>query len=183
MGRIVVLGDDFLACLSSEAISFIDGLFQWAYEKHNIVITDPDKKNKIQAKNLYECDFLKRNFVHHPYRRGQWMMPLPRESCLEMLNWCWDKPGSEESVVYESARAVLNNMYSRGEAEYEDMRNQLRKWIFKRFPHNSDFNAYTWRQRDCIVNDESSLRNFFYFWRTKNLYQSANHTVQCGPLV
>uniref|UniRef100_A0AAT9JAD5 Polyprotein n=1 Tax=Cryptotermes secundus iflavirus 1 TaxID=3032214 RepID=A0AAT9JAD5_9VIRU len=82
-------GDDVIMSVSDVAFSFFHGIaiIKW-FEKFNIVVTS-QKKDGIMCKGMRieEATFLKRGFMKHEKRSGEWLAPLDLNSVRETAFW------------------------------------------------------------------------------------------------
>nr|QKN88981.1 MAG: polyprotein [Picornavirales sp.] len=87
--RVVFYGDDLIMCVSDDIIDVFNGIsISKFFSDYNIIFTDISKDNKpVKYKNLFECDFIKRRFVPHPFM-SNYLAPVDIKSVHSCLNWC-----------------------------------------------------------------------------------------------
>ncbi|QFP98431.1 polyprotein [Lysiphlebus fabarum rna-virus type B] len=151
--RIVHNGDDVIASVKEEIISWFNNetLIEF-FGQYKLKMTDALKQGKVRKYcSLEEASYLKRGFLKHPTRQGQWLAPLEETSITETANWVW------KSTDHLSASKVNSEMcwrlaYTRGpEFYYKICKTLKKKWK----ELEEDFEYPSWETLDSNVWDET----------------------------
>lgn len=120
--RLVTNGDDLIAAVKDEIIEWFNNetIIEF-FALYRIKMTDALKSGKVRPYcSLEEATYLKRGFMKHPKRRGQWLAPLEQSSITDTANWVWrsvDKRGA--SLV--NSEMCCRLAYTKGPEFYEQV--------------------------------------------------------------
>lgn len=129
-------GDDMILSVSDTWKDLFNfKTIQSFLQRHNIIFTAATKDDSsYETLPLSKSTFLKANFVEHPQsnaNRPIFMNVLPKESCLELLNWQW-RDNDPKTFCFVASRAALQKLYFLGQEQFEKYRNK----IIRFFAHN-----------------------------------------------
>lgn len=154
--RLLTYGDDLIMSISDSCIeNFNFNTIREFLEAYRIPFTHSSKKMDYRdpSESLSVATFLKRGFVPHPTRAGEFLGPLPDESIYGQLDWGWQTEDIK-ALVYNNMRAALNSAYSRGPAFYSELRKKLLVYAGEHYSEHARFD--TWADIDARVFDDAS---------------------------
>ncbi|APG77500.1 hypothetical protein [Hubei tick virus 3] len=159
--RVVTYGDDIIISVSDrykESFNFFN--IQECLGQYNISFQPAAKDGSIYTTlDLSQVTFLKAKFVPHPTRRTQFLAQLPLESCLDTINWQYNKVDPYK-ILFENVRAALNNVYGHGPKVYAEWRSKIRDWFIAKArsgvlrEQDAFVHLKTWEEMDNEVFDE-----------------------------
>nr|UFZ21065.1 MAG: polyprotein [Planococcus ficus-associated iflavirus 1] len=142
-------GDDLIASVKPEIISwFNNNSLIELFAEFDIKMTDALKSGKTRDYcSIEEATYLKRGFLKHPFREGQWLAPLEIASIEDTANWVWSCSNHREASLVNSEMCA-RLAYTRGPHYYSYIVNKLsRKWV----KLGVAFEAPSWHSLDCHV--------------------------------
>nr|WFD55765.1 MAG: polyprotein [Haemaphysalis flava iflavirus] len=160
--RVITYGDDLILSVSDKYKDVFN--FQSIQEclaGYNIAFQPAAKDGSVYfTLPISEVTFLKAHFVPHPTRRTQFLAKLPLESCLDTINWQYNKVDPYK-ILFENVRAALNNVYGHGPEVYNFWRSKIRDWFIQKArsgvirEQDAFVHLKTWIEMDNEVFDES----------------------------
>lgn len=143
-------GDDLIMSVKQEIIEWFNNvtLIEF-FSRYGLKMTDALKSGSVTPYcSLEEATYLKRGFLKHPVRSGEWLAPLEVSSILDTANWIW------KSVDMEQASFINSEMcsrlaYTRGPEFYQWVCETLRQAWLKRgrrfmFPTWTSLDRHIW---------------------------------------
>jgi hypothetical protein len=147
---VYVYGDDAILTVNAKYKKMFNGVtISEFFTKYGIVATSANKESGIKEfVPLSEATFLKRGFLRHPYREGEWLSPLSLESIKSTTQWVWKSANLKEST-YVNAEAAILQAHGHGEP------------FFMRF--KNDVNAALMRAKcPTVIRTWKEIDNIFY---------------------
>lgn len=152
--NIITYGDDI--CISvhdSVAERFNTETISEFFKEYNIVFTDYDKSNNIvKYRDLLSISFLKRKFLPHPIRPGEWLAALDKISIEGCANWI-HRCGDHVKATIEVADQCAKLAYGHGPDYYDYVVETLSKAL-----HELDLREFpvfhSWKELDSIKHGE-----------------------------
>ncbi|APG78984.1 hypothetical protein [Wuhan insect virus 13] len=143
-------GDDLIAAVKPEIISWFnnESLISF-FADYGLKMTDALKEGKVRPYcSIEEASYLKRGFLKHPTRDGEWLAPLEKASITDTANWIWQSVNDEHASLINS-EMCSRLAYSRGPEFYYEVSNKLKKaWKLKNinfeFPKWSTLDSHIW---------------------------------------
>nr|QKN88747.1 MAG: polyprotein [Totiviridae sp.] len=119
-------GDDLIMTVSEQYQDQFNALTLTDYfRKYNIVATNASKSQDIAPySDLSQATFLKRGFLKHPTRRGEWLSPLDWESVVGATQWVWKSANLKESTLI-NCNAALLQAHGHGREKYYEFKKHL----------------------------------------------------------
>lgn len=158
--RMVSNGDDLIIAVKPEAIEWFNNrtLIE-GFAKFDIKMTDALKSGNVREYcSIEEATYLKRGFLKHPSRSGQWLAPLEESSITDTANWVW------RSINHRDASLVNSEMsarlaYTRGPQYYNSIVERLVAcWAGL----GVEFRAPSWKSLDSHVWDGTEGPRFSF---------------------
>lgn len=142
-------GDDLIMAVKPEIIDVFNNVTLIEYfGRFHLKMTDAAKSGVVRTHcTLEEATYLKRGFMKHPSRPGQWLAPLEERSIRDTANWIWKcVDETEASLVNSEMCARL--AYTRGKIFYDGIvQNITDAW----FSQGRSFSAPSWESLDDHV--------------------------------
>lgn len=148
-----VYGDDVIFSISDEYGEMFnsESLCEW-FKRYDVVFTDTDKLSGmiVKFRELYTANFLKRTFVDHPFRSGEFLARLDVTSINSACNWIHKSlpPGQ---ATLENCLQAMELAYGLGPEEYKA---RFMKIVKACMDVNLCFACPTWYEIDVRVYDE-----------------------------
>nr|QQN90110.1 polyprotein [Soybean thrips iflavirus 1] len=114
-------GDDIWFTVSDEYCEiFNNETLHHFFKRFRIKYTDNTKSSTEIRKycSLEEVEFLKRKFIPHPKRRGEWLAALDKVSIEECANWI-QKDASDLEKTAQVVESAMELAYSHGPSYYK----------------------------------------------------------------
>lgn len=142
-------GDDLIISVKPDIISWFNNETLIAkFAEFNIKMTDALKSGKTRPFcDITEATYLKRGFLPHPFRKGQWLAPLEEASITDTANWIW-KCADTRAASLVNSEMCCRNAYSHGPAFYNRIVFAIEKAWEKK---GVSFRAPSWESLDAHV--------------------------------
>lgn len=108
-------GDDLIMAVKDEIISWFNNatLIEF-FSRYGIKMTDSLKSGVVRPFcSIEEATYLKRGFLPHPTRSGQWLAPLEEASITDTANWIW-RSVDDRSASLQNSEQACRLAYTRG---------------------------------------------------------------------
>ncbi|APG78007.1 hypothetical protein [Hubei picorna-like virus 41] len=119
-------GDDGVFSVSDEYAEVFNMItIQDFFLEYGIVATDATKTGKaVKFEDISVAQYLKRGFLPHPTRSGQWLSPLVWESVESCAQWVWQSANNKEAT-YVNAMASLMEAHGHGPIKFKEYKAKL----------------------------------------------------------
>ncbi|UIX27085.1 polyprotein [Tetrastichus brontispae RNA virus 3] len=144
-------GDDLIIAVKDEIISwFNNATIIEAFAEYGIKMTDALKSGKVRPYcTIEEATYLKRGFLPHPTREGQYLAPLEEASITDTANWVWRSVDKREASLVNSEMAC-RLAYTHGPQYYNRIVDKITdKWLGL----GVKFSAPSWEALDAHIWD------------------------------
>lgn len=145
-------GDDLIISVKPDIISwFNNSTMIAAFSNFKIKMTDALKSGKeSEWCEINEATYLKRGFVPHPFRDGEWLAPLEEASITDTANWIWKSVNNIDASLVNSEMSC-RLAYSSGEVYYNRIAETLRqRWLEEgvqfEYPSWKSLDMHVWEQ-------------------------------------
>lgn len=126
-------GDDLIMTVDPKYMEDFNGITITNYFKqYGIVATNATKSSEIvKYCELSQATFLKRGFLKHPCRRGEWLSPLDWESVIGATQWVWRSINLNEATLV-NCQAALLQAHGHGPDKYKEFKTLLDYTLHKK---------------------------------------------------
>nr|BDV27068.1 hypothetical protein [Iflavirus ishikawaense] len=142
-------GDDLIMAVKEEIIEWFNNqtLIEF-FSRYRLKMTDALKSGSTRPFcSLNEATFLKRGFMPHPNRAGQWLAPLERASITDTANWIHKSINPLEASLVNS-EMCCRLAYTLGPDDFVTICQTIKeKW--RQRGHRFEFPS--WHSLDCHV--------------------------------
>ncbi|APG78001.1 hypothetical protein [Hubei picorna-like virus 30] len=142
-------GDDLIISVKEEIKDWFNNetLIEYFGSK-GLKMTDAAKSGVVRKWcSLEEATYLKRGFLRHPTREGEWLAPLEMSSIEDTANWIWKSMDNRAASLVNSEMCT-RLAYTRGPDYYNQVvRSLCKAWLDK----GVHFTAPTWDSLDYAV--------------------------------
>nr|QHA33690.1 polyprotein [Sabaleta virus] len=143
-------GDDLIISVKEEIIDWFNNrtLIEF-FREYNLEMTDALKSGKVREYcSLEEATYLKRGFLKHPLREGEWLAPLEESSITDTANWIWKSIDTQKASLVNSEMSC-RLAYTRGPEFYTEICEKIRlRWleedIYFKYPPWTLLDRHVW---------------------------------------
>nr|QVG74792.1 polyprotein [Picornavirales sp.] len=143
-------GDDLIAAVKPDIIEWFNNITLIDFfSEYGLKMTDALKEGKLRPYcSIEEASYLKRGFMRHPWRDGEWLAPLEKSSITDTANWIWQSVNDiHASLVNSEMSSRL--AYTRGPKYYDEVSEAIKKaWKIKginfEYPSWSTLDNHIW---------------------------------------
>ncbi len=120
-------GDDLIMAVKPQIIEWFNNVTLIDFfAQYNLKMTDALKSGRVRPYcSLSEATYLKRGFLPHPTREGQWLAPLEKASITDTANWVWKSPDMRSASLVNSEMSC-RLAYSHGPEFYKEVCETIR---------------------------------------------------------
>nr|UNI73843.1 MAG: RNA-dependent RNA polymerase [brine shrimp iflavirus 1]UNI73844.1 MAG: RNA-dependent RNA polymerase [brine shrimp iflavirus 1] len=128
-----VYGDDAIMSVSDLYLEdFNTKTITDYFSRFNIVATDAEKTgNIVPYTPLTAATFLKRGFLPHPQRQGEWLSPLADRSIRAITQWVWKSPNLG-TATQVNCNAALLQAHGHGPGYYVKIKNAINRALIEK---------------------------------------------------
>lgn len=143
-------GDDFIMSVTDECISWFNAeTIVNFFATFGVKLTSAKKDGTLSPwMSLEEATFLKRGFLAHPTRPGQWLAPLDWNSVTDCAHWVHEGNTDIEGTQV-NAEQSLRLAYGHGPEKFNEWKDTLNETI-RKFCHRGLVSLLlTWEELDA----------------------------------
>lgn len=152
--RLLTNGDDLIMAVKEQIIDWFNNeTLIFAFAEFNIKMTDALKSGHVRKFcSLEEATYLKRSFLKHPFREGQWLAPLEDSSVRDTANWIWRCVNEKLASLVNSEQCV-RLAYSGGPKYYIEIAETVKaawkkKGVIFNYPSWKSLDVHVWEGLD-----------------------------------